>query len=88
MLDRTIINKDEVRRSISPLFNSQNLISADLNVPTENKNLCVAVSDINELFKNIISAASDMPHNSFFLTYKINSESSISLNIYPKVESA
>ena len=85
-IDKEIVNISEFKRFVMPALSKGNQRTIITAPRTNNKN--IVINDFNTLSKELISIANNFPHRRCAVTYKINNESNLMIEVHPVTESA
>ena len=84
--ENQIVNLPTFKREIEPFFSRGNQ-RVIIETPAKS-NIEVTAKDFENLVRTILECSSSLPHKRCALTYKINDNSSISLEIHPVTDAA
>jgi len=84
----TIVNIDSFSRDIADRFKRDFPPQRILADTPMKHNISITASDINSLICEVMKLAKELPHQSCAVTYKINDNSSINLEIHPVIDAA
>jgi hypothetical protein len=87
-MDSEVVNLSTFKRDIYPLFNG-NSRRILIETPIKNKNNNeLTVKGFENLMQEVIKTANLLPYSRCVLTYKINENSNICLEIHPVTDAA
>lgn len=87
-VDERIVNIVNFRKDISPRFSRGNVQKVIIDLPATEHIKEITVKDFESLMREVLKLSKSMPHSKCALTYKINEQSSICLEIHPVTDAA
>lgn len=88
LVESRIVNFSRLQKEISPMFIKTNNISVTLNSRMHNKKVVYNIRDFESFVKEVMKISSTLPGKRCALVYNVDSNSNVSVDLYPVLGAA